>query len=218
MLDSPTKKVVKQIRSLIEIGQFKSGESLPSERKLAELLNVSRQNIREAIRKLEFYGLVKTLPQSGTIIIGQGLVALEGLVFDILDFEESDFESLIEFRNLLEIKSAGLAATKRSEEDLELIKIAQKRFEQKILDEEKSEEENLKFHLQIAAISDNSVLKLIIRIITPYILSNSSWQKRSSKKSPEDIIKEHNEIVKQIELKNSKAAKNAMRIHLRGDT
>lgn len=216
MLDSHNKNVINKIRTLIESGNVKSGDSLPSERKLAESLNVSRQAIREGIRKLEFYGLVKTLPQSGTKIIGKGLVALEGLVIDILDFEESDVESLIEFRNLLEIKSAGLAAINRTEKDIELIKFAQERFEHQILIKQNSEKEDLQFHLQIAAISGNSVLKLIMRIITPDIISNSAWRKPISKKNSEDLIKEHSEIVKQIASKNSKGAKNAMRIHLRG--
>ena len=44
------------------------GEKLPSERLLADRLGVSRGSIRNAIQKLEFYGLLKSMPQSGTFI------------------------------------------------------------------------------------------------------------------------------------------------------
>ena len=213
--ESPTQKVIEQIRSLISNGDFKPGDILPPERKLAEKLNVSRQNVRDAIKKLEFYGLVKTLPQSGTRIIGKGLVALEGLIIDILDFEKSDFESFIEFRNLLEIKSAGLAAVNRTEEDIQRIKLAQKNHEIKFKSGEDAENEDINFHLQIAEISGNSVLKLMMRIITPDILKNSMWRNRSIETTSRSIIDEHDEIVQQIIQQNPKESKNAMRRHLR---
>ena len=215
-VESPVDKVIQQIRSLITSGELKPGDTLPPERKLAETLGVSRQIIRDSIKKLEFYGLVKTHPQSGTKIRGKGLVALEGLIIDILDFEEADFESIIEIRNLLEIKSAGLAAEKRTENHIKLIKEAQLVYENKIQRGETGEDEDLNFHLQIAEISGNSVLKLMMRIITPDILKNSDWRNRKVPKNHSDIIEEHKEIVKQIISKNPKESKNAMRKHLRG--
>lgn len=214
-IESPVDKVIQQIRTLIASGELKPGDTLPPERKLAETLDVSRQIVRDSIKKLEFYGLVKTHPQSGTKIRGKGLIALEGLIIDILDFEKADFESLIEFRNLLEIKCAGLAAEKRTENQVNLIKKAQLEYENKIQNGESGENEDLNFHLQIAEISGNSVLKLMMRIITPDILKNSNLRNRKTPKSRKDIIVEHKEIVNQINLKNPKGSKNAMRKHLR---
>ena len=214
-LKSPVEKVIEQIRTLISNGDFNPGDTLPPERKLAEKLSVSRQNVRDAIKKLEFYGLVQTHPQSGTKIRGKGLIALEGLIIDILDFEETDFESIIEFRNLLEIKSAGLAAVNRTEEDIKLIKEAQNNYELKINSGEVAETEDLNFHLQIAEISGNSVLKVMMKIITPDILKNSIWRNRNNETIPRNIIKEHDDIVNQIISQNPKESKNAMRRHLR---
>lgn len=94
-------KVVQKIRTLITSGELKPSHTLPPERKLPETLKRSRLIIRDSIKKLEFYGLVKTHPQSGTKIKGKGLIALEGLKIDALDFEEADFESIIEFRNII---------------------------------------------------------------------------------------------------------------------
>ncbi|MFK7971372.1 MAG: FadR/GntR family transcriptional regulator [Bacteroidia bacterium] len=214
--ESAVNNVIQQIRTLIASGELKPGDTLPPERKLAEALDVSRQIIRDSIKKLEFYGLVKTYPQSGTKIRGKGLIALEGLIVDILDIEEADFDSIIEFRNLLEIKSAGLAAEKRTENQIELIKKAQLAYEDKIQMGETGSTEDLNFHLQIAEISGNSVLKLMMRVIAPDILKNSNWRNRNSQKDQNDIIDEHKEIVNQIISKDPKGSKNAMRKHLRG--
>ena len=69
---SPSDKIIEQIRELISSGQIKPGDKLPPERKLSEKFGVGRSYVRNAIRKLEFYGIVKTLPQSGTVVSGLG--------------------------------------------------------------------------------------------------------------------------------------------------
>ena len=90
--ETPSDIIIKQIRSLIESGQLKAGDRLPSERKLAERFGVSRAHVRTAIQKLEFYGILNTLPQSGTVVAGIGLTALVGLITDVLQLEKSDFD------------------------------------------------------------------------------------------------------------------------------
>lgn len=102
-LENPVDKIIRQIKQLVSSGHLNPGDRLPPERKLAEKLGVSRSHIREAIRKLEFYGIVKTLPQSGTLVSSIGMVALEGLMTDVLKLEQSDFSSLVETRVILEV-------------------------------------------------------------------------------------------------------------------
>ena len=77
---SPVNQVVNQLRTIIISGEISPGDILPSERKLAEKFGVGRLTIRDAIKKLEFYGIVKTNPQSGTVVKGKGILALEGLL------------------------------------------------------------------------------------------------------------------------------------------
>ena len=60
-------EVAKQLESLI-MEKLKAGDKLPSERELAELLQVSRSSIRDAIRGLELMGLVEPRQGAGTIV------------------------------------------------------------------------------------------------------------------------------------------------------
>ncbi|NJO68789.1 MAG: FadR family transcriptional regulator [Bacteroidetes bacterium] len=64
----PSDIIIRQIRELISSGIIKPGDRLPAERELAERFGIGRGYIREALKKLEFYGIVKTLPQSGTMV------------------------------------------------------------------------------------------------------------------------------------------------------
>ena len=67
-VEKPVDKIIRQIRELISSGQLRPGDKLPSERQLSERFGLGRTNVRDAIHKLEFYGILKTLPQSGTFV------------------------------------------------------------------------------------------------------------------------------------------------------
>ena len=163
-ISSPVDFIIHQIRTLISSGELKPGERLPSERKLAEQLGKSRGQVREALSKLEFYGILKTVPQSGTVVTGIGIVALEGLITDVLKLEESDFHSLVETRVTLETRAAYLAAQRRSSDDIVVMANALEAYERKILNNQEAVEEDLMFHIKIAEASKNIVLKSLMML------------------------------------------------------
>ena len=90
--------IIGKIRDLINYKNLEPGDKLPSERMLSDKFEVSRSNVRQAIQKLEFYGLLKSIPQSGTFVANIGAVAMNGMIDDILRLEDSDFKSLVETR------------------------------------------------------------------------------------------------------------------------
>lgn len=51
-------KIIKQIRNSIVTGKLNPGDRLPSERKLSELFEIGKTYVRDAIKKLEFYGIL----------------------------------------------------------------------------------------------------------------------------------------------------------------
>lgn len=213
--ESPSDKIIKQIRDLIASGHLKPGDRLPSERSLAERLNVSRAYLRMAIQKLEFYGILKTLPQSGTIVAGIGLVALEGLITDVLDLEESDFTSLVETRVILETSAAKLAAERRTEEDILELKKAIDAYEKKLKGNEIAVEEDLMFHLKIAEASKNNVLKSLMLIITPDIVKNNIKYNVCNEQTEFKAFQEHQKILECIIKQDGEAASLMMQEHLK---
>ena len=146
VIEKPGDKIIKQIQELISTGQLKPGDKLPSERMLSEKFGVGRTYVRDAIRKLEFYGILKTLPQSGTVVAGLGITALEGLISDVLQLQGNDFHSLIETRVLLELNSAKLAALRRTNDDVMAIAKALDAYEKALSAGKSAVEEDLLFH------------------------------------------------------------------------
>ena len=213
-VESSVDKIIRQIRNLITSGQLAPGDKLPPERKLSEVFGVGRTNVRDAIKKLEFYGILKTIPQSGTVVAGLGITALEGLITDVLKVEKSDFTSLVETRVILETHSARLAAERRTKEDIKAIEKALIAYEEKVKKGESAVEEDLMFHLKIAEASKNSVLNSLMLVITPDIVNSFVELKVCSDSRFIKASEEHHVILKHIVNQNGEAASKAMRNHL----
>ena len=205
--------IISKLRDYIEYKNLEPGDKLPSERMLSERFEVSRSNIREAIQKLEFFGLLKSRPQSGTFIANIGRVAMSGMLDDILRLEDPSFKSLVETRILLELKTVRLAALRRTEEDLEKIGAALEAYNAKVLKGQEAVEEDLLFHLAIAKASKNSTMNTFMLIITPEIITNFNKHHVCDANLSVKGIKEHEEIFEAIKEQDPRKAKAKMKAH-----
>ena len=209
------KEIISKIRDLINYKNLEPGDKLPSERMLSEKFEVSRSNVREAIQKLEFYGLLKSIPQSGTFVANIGVIAMNGMIEDILRLDEPDFKSLVETRILLELKTARLAALRRSEEDLANMEKALNAYRDKVLNGEDAVQEDLLFHLAIAKASGNSTMNTFMLIITPEIITNFRKHHVCDANMSKRGITDHQAIFNAIKEQNPQLAKQKMKDHFR---
>ncbi|MGB5363760.1 MAG: FadR/GntR family transcriptional regulator [Aureibaculum sp.] len=205
--------IIDKIRELINYKNLEPGDKLPSERMLSEKFEASRSSVREAIQKLEFYGLLKSIPQSGTFVANIGVIAMNGMIDDILRLEDADFRSLVETRILLELKTCRLAAIRRTDEDLKQIKDAIDAYKQKVINGKDAVQEDLLFHLAIAEASHNSSLNKFMLIITPKIITNFEKYHVCNKNRAFLGIQEHKDIYEAIKDQNPQRAKQKMKDH-----
>lgn len=213
--NSVQKGIIAKIKEFIEYKNLEPGDKLPSERMLSEKFSVSRSNIREAIQKLEFYGILKSRPQSGTFIANIGRVAMLGMLDDILNLVEPDFKSLVETRILLELKTVRLAALRRTEEDLEKLAATLEAYKTKVLNGDDAVEEDLLFHLAIAKASKNSTMNTFMLTITPEIITNFEKYHVCDSNLSFEGIKEHEDIFNAIKLQDPALAKAKMKTHFK---
>lgn len=213
-VESPVDKIIKQIRNSIVTGQMKTGDKLPSERKLSETFGIGRTYVRDAIKKLEFYGILKTLPQSGTIVSGADISAMEGLISNVIKLNENDFFHLVETRVVMETYTCGQAAIRRSIRDIADMEEKLDEYKQRVDANLPGVKEDFNFHLKIAEASQNMVIKSLMLIIIPDILEiyrklNVCGDGRFYKS-----FDEHKDILNCIIKQDAKGAEEAMRIHL----
>jgi len=67
------------LAAVLGSGALAPGESLPSEREMAERLDISRSTLRQGLKELAQQGLVATRPGAGTVVLGRIPKALSRL-------------------------------------------------------------------------------------------------------------------------------------------
>lgn len=206
-------EIIDKIRDLINYKNLEPGDKLPAERTLSEKFEVTRSNVRDAIQRLEFYGLLKSIPQSGTFVANIGVIALNGMIDDILRLEAPDFKSLVETRILLELKTVKLAALRRTEEDLKHIKQTLDAYKEKALSGEDAVQEDLLFHLAIAKASGNSSMNKFMLTITPQIIIDFGKYHVCDTDQAVAGIEEHSNIYEAIKSQDPALAKQKMKDH-----
>ncbi len=212
---SPADLVAQQVKDLIASGVLKSGDRLPAERALAERFGVGRSHIREALRRLEFCGILQTMPQSGTVVAKSGMRAFETLIGNILDLERDNVRALIETRALLEIQAARLAAIRASDADVAELDICHQAFCRQIRQGQSGLDDNVRFHLKIAEAAGNAVLTALIRLLAPEIVAMAKHYERPSDGRSPAAAQEHDAVLAAIRSRDPGGAALAMEAHMR---
>lgn len=197
---------------MLEAGRLVPGDRLPAERKLALEVKVSRAHVRAALQKLEFYGIVKTWPQSGTVLAEHPLSVLKTQIHNILDMDSYDFYSLVQARVLLEESSVRLCAINRTEEDIVNLKAALKDFEDNATTPMR-DEKDFDFHLAIARASHNPVLASLLLIISPDVLKYYRLLSACTT-SVEQVTQEHRRLLDAILEGDPAKAEQTLKEHL----
>lgn len=205
--------VISKIKEMISNGILKPGDRLPAERKMAIDFGVGRAQVREALHKLEFYGIIKTLPQSGSVINGLDINTLDGLIGDVLNLQDYDFYSLVESRFILEVNTIRLCAERWNNEDIKNLEKAHENLVQNF-DTPDRVSHDFAFHRAIAEASHNPVFKAMLMIIIPDILS--VYQKDRICAPNPLVISEHEEMLNAIKDRDADRAAAIMAKHLQG--
>jgi GntR family transcriptional repressor for pyruvate dehydrogenase complex len=213
--EKPADLIMRQIRNLISSGALKAGDRLPPERELASRFAVGRGHVREALRKLEFYGVLQTFPQSGTFVASLGAGALERLISNLLDLDRDDIKALTETRGILEVHSAQLAAQRASKGAVADIKAALESFRAEVLAGRAAVEEDLLFHLAIAKATQNPVMSSLIGLMTPDIIRIHKESRVCEAGRAAAALQEHVRIYQAIASHDARGATRAMSDHVR---
>lgn len=155
---SIAEKVIHQIRLLIEDGQIPPGSRLPTERELAVKLNVSRPSVREALKALILLGVIENRPGSGNYL-SKNSNKLSSQALDILFLiSKSTILEIFEVRKGMEGWVVSLAAKRRTEDDLLLMKAALDSMKASINNTDKYKKHENEFHMAVVDAAKNNVV------------------------------------------------------------
>lgn len=211
-----SEKIVEQIKEMLLNGNLNKGDKLPSERQLAETLQVSRSSVREALKELEMMGLIEVKQGEGNFIKEN----FEDILFEpfstIFLIKESNAKEILELRNIIEKGTASLAAERITKEELKDLRNILGAAEKSNSEEELAELDII-FHYKISQASKNFLLQSILNAVSSLIETSIKDIRKNIliKEEHKEIIKEqHINIYNALENNDPKAAEIAMANHI----
>lgn len=206
-------KIAELMRQAIISRELRAGAPLPSERELGEQFGVSRTVIREAVRALVAKGIVEVRSGSGLRVaaVDEGTVS-ESLAWYIRGASVK-YPQVHEIRNMIEVVMAGLAAERRTDEQIEALREAHQHLISVIDDFEAAAVADLAFHDLIARATQNDLFAVILGSIANALIEVR--RETLAGGSGEQTIADHQQILDAIEAGDSDAAREAMAHHLK---
>lgn len=197
-------------------GELKEGDSIPSERELAARFGVSRVPVREALRILEYIGIVSS-EADGLKIQKVDVQLLNPKANFASEITIETLEKLFEVRIFLESAAAYYAALRRTDEDIALmresIRCMAETLESGGEHNEKLIQASHDFHFRVIAAAKNFVLDNIYRNLYDLLEVSKQYTLNPSRAS-ETSLMEHEAILYKIESGNAEEASKYMKYHL----
>jgi GntR family transcriptional repressor for pyruvate dehydrogenase complex len=209
-------QVADQLRALIASGVLQPGSRLPAEPALAKDLGVSRTTTREALRALAGEGLIKTSKGTtgGSFVIQPDPDRVVRLLSTSLAMgtngDDVTLDDFMQVRRFLEVPAAGLAAQRRSAEDLQRLDVT---LDAPLGHEQDQLLRNQDFHATLADICHNRLLAMAAQPIFQ-VLQTRLDRSILPKGFHRTVATHHRNISAAIAEKDAAAAERLMGQHL----
>ncbi|MEJ2708426.1 MAG: FadR/GntR family transcriptional regulator [Anaerolineales bacterium] len=163
--------IARQVEQAIREGRYLQGDSLPSERELTKIFNVSRPILREALRILEFQGLISIEQGRGSFVKDPSSdilnVPLRAWITENKDYVAEYYEARLAIEPVCAALAAERASAKQIQRLWEIVAPEDGRVDKK-LEAASYVPLDIDFHNEIARISGNRYLFLMLKnLIVP---------------------------------------------------
>ena len=205
-----------ELRERILTGEFAEGAGLPAERDLVAQTQMSRTTVREALRILEVQGLVRIKPgrSGGAFVQRPGAEDMASTVNLVIRGRRIRVTALLETREAIEPFCAGLAATNRTAEELELLEAANRVIADDSGDLAHFLQANVDWHVAVARASHNELLSGLMTALSRSIYAATEDEKFVDAPARQLTIRQHEAITAAIRDRDAEAAARRMKRHV----
>lgn len=201
----------RQLVEHIREANLEIGDRLPTERELAARLEVSRASVRQAVVALEVKGVVEVRHGDGMYL--RRIPGTDQSLMYLLELRQR-LPEVLEAREALECKIAELAARVRTDADMQAIDAALQHMAEQIDQGDIGAQGDAEFHGAVAAASHNTVLVHLMNVLAEQI-HQTRVASLSEPGRPPRSLAAHQRIADAIRSQQPRAAKAAMRAHLK---
>lgn len=211
--DRAPRQIIQQIRAAILEGELKPGNRLAAETELMSQFGVSKSTLREALRALEYLGLIeiRTGANGGAFVAEVDMqITMESLV-NFLHFKSLSIRHITLIRRNLEPCAAQIAAEVMSAEDLKQLKdlIEDSKIALDRGDTAELTKKEIQFHRTIANSTRNPILILILDFIEN-LLEDVKRILKPDKAFSKSVIQSHERIYRALYNRDAKMASQEM--------
>ena len=211
-------ELVEALGDRIRDGRLSPGNKLATEAALMAEFGVSRTVVREAISKLQASGLVETRHGIGTFVVGLG----DGSSFRIAPEQLAtlrDVVAMLELRIGVETEAAGLAAQRRTADNLLAMRDALDAFTQAVEAGRDAVSADFMFHLEISRATQNPHFANLMSTLGSMAIPRARLDPAAAPDVERQaylrrVNAEHESILDAISNQDVEAARAAMRTHL----
>jgi GntR family transcriptional repressor for pyruvate dehydrogenase complex len=212
-------ELIDQFSTLLENGGYAVGDKLPSLTELAEIFGVGKASLREALSVLNAAGVIEMRHGSGIYLRKLVEKTQEEVLIQLnTNLDNDQMIHWLELRRAIEVEAAGLAAKRRTEEDIACLEKIYQEMEQRILNGIDAGEVEETFHSQVAKAAHNPVLARAItstsEIIRKQYFDVSHKNLLAIPSRGENVNHEHQRILEAIKAKKENEARSAMLQHI----
>lgn len=166
---SLSEQVVDSIIQYIRENDLKPGDQLPTESDFAELFQVSRTSIREAMKALSINGIFESTPGKGTFLLPRALTMSMGADGILQMQAEATITEIMEIRTPLEILAIKLAVERGSEDEITVLEGITANYRKAVESGKDFTVWGARSHAQIAAMSGNPLLISTLQLLSEMI-------------------------------------------------
>lgn len=211
-------RVHHQLRARIASGEYAANTRLPGEHDLSALYGASRPVIREALRRLRDDGLVFSRQGAGTFVLGAETERGKALAYAPVG-TIADVQRCYEFRLEVEPANAFYAAMRRDEAALRAIDSALELMRDTTRAHGHREDADYAFHIAIAEAANNYFFLSSMQALKDHINVGMKLHGLSllgPAGGLAGVLDEHARIFAAIRARDAEAARDAMRMHIKG--
>ena len=203
--------VFRQIRAYILQNNLQPGDLLPTEQALVDMLGVSRNVLREAIKSMELLGMVSAQPGRGTMLKQFNLdYVFQNVIFAAAGEEDNAVSEMLDIRKRLELAYARQAFESLEEEDIlrlrSILESIKKQWEAHRFFHAYDRE----FHMALFSKIGNQTLLSMMAAIWDV---DENFKTEEKFKHLDDTVIKHENIVRALEAGNEEAFQAAMMAH-----
>jgi GntR family transcriptional repressor for pyruvate dehydrogenase complex len=209
-------QVFEQLRGLIFKGEIAPGEKLMTERELAAAMAVSRTSVRNAINRLASVGLLEQHQGRGTFVTSSDTKSAF-LFSQAGEPETPSITDLLEVRMGLECYAASLAASRADHADIRAMDKSLADMEKAFASGQQGAHADVAFHMAVALAAKNPVHTFIINSFSNYLFHGNQQllaHLYQEEKNTGKVLKQHQNIIRQIRHRNPDRAYAAMKTHI----